>query len=163
MFVKLIPSRNKRRHEKRRGTTVVEAAFVLPVFFLVIFGILEFAHAQMVQNVLRSACREAARLGSTDGNSSAVVKAHVKRVLSSVVDPDKVNVYVKDASTIDAGGSMPSTGAGIEGMNNMELSDAEPRSMFLVRARVNYSEVAIIPNKYFHNVKLEGQAFMRHE
>ncbi len=60
-----------RQNRSRRGTTVVETALVLPVFLLFVLGLIELGHAQMVKNVLRCACREAARMGSTEGHTTA--------------------------------------------------------------------------------------------
>jgi hypothetical protein len=150
------------------GTTVVETALVLPVFLLFVLGMIELAHAQMVKNVLRSACRQAARIGSTDGTTSAAVQARLLDVLDSVVDPAHVQIYVKDGSAFDEGGNPPQSGAEFEAMANIELADAQPRQLFLVRAKVSYSDVAIVPHipylgSYLDNVVLEGQAFMRHE
>jgi hypothetical protein len=159
---------HRRSKAPSNGTTVVETALVLPVFLLFVLGMIELAHAQMVKNVLRSACRQAARIGSTDGATSAAVQARLLDVLDSVVDPAHVQVFVKDGSAFDEGGNPPQSGADFEAMPNIELADAEPRQLFMVRAKVNYSDVAIVPHipylgSYLDNVVLEGQAFMRHE
>jgi hypothetical protein len=147
----------------RRGTTAVELAFVLPVFLFLVLSIVEFAHAQMVGNVLRAACRTGARLGSTGGNSSAQVESHVRQVLSSAVRTAAINVFVKDASEFDAGGQPPANQSQIEAMPAIELTDAEPRQLFLVRARVNYNDIALVPMPFMNGVVLQGQAIMRHE
>jgi len=162
-------SAHPRTHSRRRGTTVVETAIVLPVFLLFVLGIIEFGHAQMVKNVLRSACRVGARLGSTEGNTSADVEARVRQELGSAIDSDLVAVFVKDASVYDEGGDAPSSGGALEALPNVELGDAEPRQLFLVRARVNYNDVAVLPisipylGNYLGDLVLEGQAFSRHE
>jgi hypothetical protein len=151
----------------RRGTTVVETALVLPVFLVFVLGIIELGHAQMVKNLLRSGCREAARIGSTEGRTTAEVRQRVLDVIGSAVEPDTVQVYVKDASVFDDGGGS-TDGESLEGLPNIELTDAEPRSMFLVRAKVNYNDIAIVPHipflgNFLDEVVLEGQSFMRHE
>lgn len=158
----------RRPGEMRSGTTVVETALVLPVFLLFVLGLIELGHAQMVKNVLRSACRQAARIGTTDGNSTAVVRQRVLKVLESVVDPSVVEVYVKDASSFDAGSAPPASGNDLESLSNIELMNAEPRQLFMVRAKIRYNEIAIVPNipflgSFLDDVVLEGQAFMRHE
>ena len=51
---------------RRRGTTTVEAAFVLPIFFTFLLGLFEICYAQMVSNMLRSACSKGARYASVD-------------------------------------------------------------------------------------------------
>jgi hypothetical protein len=151
----------------RRGTTVVETALVLPVFIVFVLGIIELGHAQMIKNLLRSGCREAARIGSTEGHTTADVRQRVFAVLGTAIPPEVVQVYVKNASVFDSGGGS-TDGASLEGLPNVELTDAEPRSMFLVRAKVNYNDIAIVPNipfigSFLDEVVLEGQSFMRHE
>jgi hypothetical protein len=152
----------------RRGTTVVETALVLPVFLLFVLALIELGHAQMVKHVLRGACRQAARIGSTEGNSTADVRQRALNVLSSCMDPELVEVFVKNAGAYDAGGTPPESGSELEDLPDIELSDAEPRQLFLVRAKVNYEDIAIVPNipglgAFLDELVVEGQAFMRHE
>lgn len=157
-----------RQNRSRRGTTVVETALVLPVFLLFLLGLIELGHAQMVKNVLRSACRQAARIGSTEGNTTAEVEQRVLDALGSACDVSAVQVFVRDASTFDAGGGTSTDGQSLEGLPAVELSEAAPRQLFLVRAKIHYNDIAIVPNipylgNFLDDVVLEGQAFMRHE
>jgi Flp pilus assembly protein TadG len=158
-----------RRHKQhlnsrnRRGTTLVESAVVLPVFLTLIFAIIEFGHAQLVNNMLNNACRTAARIGSVEGTSSSDVVARINQAMSPVVSSSNVTVYVNDASVYDSSGTPPSDAAGIEGLPSMEVSDAEPRQMFVVRAKLNYNDIALVPMPFLKNVTLASQAFMRHE
>jgi Flp pilus assembly protein TadG len=152
----------------RRGTTVVETAFVLPIFLMFVLGIIELGHAQLVKNVLRSACREAARIGSTEGHSTGEVTQRVKDLIGTTCDVAAVQVFVKDASGFDGNSNMPTDAATLEGLPGIQLTEAAPRQLFLVRAKVNYSDVAIVPNipylgSFLDDVVLEGQSFMRHE
>jgi hypothetical protein len=157
-----------RRRKSRNGTTVVETALVLPVFLIFVLGLIELGHAMMVAHVLRSACRQAARIGSTEGNTTADVQAKLLAVLGSAVDTTNVTVYIKDAGSFDSSSSPGTSGTELEAMPSIELSDAEPRQLFMVRAKVNYEDIAIVPNipylgNFLDNVTLDGQAFMRHE
>jgi hypothetical protein len=156
------------RRQSRHGTTVVETALVLPVFLLFVLGLIELGHAMMVKHVLQSACRQAARIGSTEGHTTADVTAKTLAVLSPVVETNFVTVYVKDAGTFDSSASPSTTGSDLESMPNIELTDADPRKLFMVRAKVKYQDIAIVPNipylgSFLDDVTLEGQAFMRHE
>lgn len=153
-------SRNTPRH--RQGTTAVETAVVLPVFLMLVFAIIEFGHAQLVNNLINSACRNGARVGAVEGTSTAQVIAQVGAVMSAVVPSESVSIFVKDASIFDDG-TPPTTGAGVEAMPNVELSAAEPRQMFVIRASVAYNDIALVPMPFLENVVLDGQAFMRHE
>lgn len=158
---------SKRRRGSRNGTTAVEAAFVLPVFLMFVLGMAELSRAAFVQHVLNSACRQAARLGSTEGTTTADVKAKTLVILGSAINTAAVQVYVKDASAFD--GSSPGTsGSALEAMPDVEVSSAKSRTMFMVRAKVKYSDIALVKRipiigYFMENVTLDGQAFMRHE
>jgi Flp pilus assembly protein TadG len=157
----------KRCCQNRRGTTVVETALVLPVYLMLVLAMVELGHALLVQHVLNSACRQAARIGSTQGNTTAQVQAKVLAVLGSTVPASKVSVFVKDAGAFDTGGATTSTTA-LESMPAIELSAANPRQLFMVRAKINYKDIAIVPNvpilgKFLSTAIIQGQAFTRHE
>ncbi len=69
------------------GSTIVEMAFVLPLFLLLTFGIFEFGRAWLTVNAMTHATREAVRLaattaGLTANNTSVVNKA--KDILAAV-------------------------------------------------------------------------------
>lgn len=158
-----------RRNQARRGTTVVETALVLPIFLLFVFVLVEIGHAQMIKNMLRGACREAARLGCTEGSATADVQARVLEILGGAVSSGHVNVMVKDAGAFDEGGDPPQSNSDLESLPDMEVSEADQGQLFLVRATVNYNDVAVIPTsipilgQYLDNLVLDGQAFIRHE
>ena len=141
----------------------MEAAIVLPVFLAFIFAIVEFGHTQLVNNMLNTAVRSAARLGAVEGVSSSQVETEVLDILGSAFPTSTVEVFVKDASVFDGGGSPPESGSGIESLSNLELSDAEPRQLFVVRAKVAYNDIALLPHSLMDGVVLQSQSFMRHE
>jgi Flp pilus assembly protein TadG len=51
---------------QRRGAAAVEFAIVAPVFFLLVFGMIEYGRMVMVEQVLTNASREGARVGVLD-------------------------------------------------------------------------------------------------
>jgi Flp pilus assembly protein TadG len=53
----------------RRGAAAVEFAFVAPVFILLVFGMIEFGRAIMVQQVMTNAAREGARVAVLDSTT----------------------------------------------------------------------------------------------
>lgn len=153
----------RNRAVQRRGTAVVETAVVLPIYILVVFAIIEFGHAQMVVNLLQSGCRSAARMGSTQGPTTAQAMTKVRQTLGAAVDPAKVNVFVQDASSLDQGGVWPTTDEQVQALPPIELSQAEPRQMFVVRASIPYNSISLVPMPFLKNCTLRAQAFMRHE
>lgn len=149
-------------HRSRRGAALVETAVTLPVFFLFVWGLIEFGHAFMVINSINAAATKAARLGIAEGVTTAQVEARLDELLSASVDTTNATVYVKDASMFDAPGVDP-TGINYSTLPSIELDQAEPRQLFVVRAEVPYNDVAIMPPFWITDVTLTGQSVMRHE
>jgi Flp pilus assembly protein TadG len=67
----------------RRGAAVVEFAIVAPVFFLLVFGMIEYGRMVMVQQVITNASREGARVAVLDGATKSDVETKVGNYLSS--------------------------------------------------------------------------------
>ena len=149
----------RRRCADRRGTTVVETAFVLPVFLLFVFAIFEFGHAFMVVQVLKSAAQQGARHGVTEDINSDQIKQKVRDVLGGAIDLASVNVYVKDGSAFDEG-SPPSD---VKSLPDVEVMDLEDRELYVVYVEVPYEAVRVIRVKFLDNLLLSGQAAMRRE
>jgi Flp pilus assembly protein TadG len=161
-----LENRTPRRRKKcvrREGTTIVEVAFVLPVFFLFLFFLFEYGHAQMINNLLSNATRSGARLGSIEGVSLAEIENRVLDVMAAGIDRDKVTVIIKDASAYDETGDIPTTAEEFDAMPDLDIENAQARQLFLVRATVDYEDVSIIPMSWMKDVLLSGQSFTRHE
>lgn len=66
-----------------RGSNLVEFAIVLPLFLVVVFGIIEFGATYKDSSVVGAAAREAARLGAVNPDV-AVVQAKARDVASGL-------------------------------------------------------------------------------
>ncbi len=75
--------RAARSSKWRRGTAVVEFAVVAPVFFLLVFGMIEYGRMVMVQQILTNAAREGARVGILDNSTEGNVQTAVDQYLSA--------------------------------------------------------------------------------
>jgi Flp pilus assembly protein TadG len=67
----------------RWGAAAVEFAIVAPVFFLLVFGMIEYGRMVMVQQVITNAAREGARVGVLDGATTSNVTTAVSTYLTS--------------------------------------------------------------------------------
>jgi Flp pilus assembly protein TadG len=138
-------------------------AIVAPLFFLFVFGLVEYGRVQMVKNTMHAACRSAARLGAMEGVKTVDVQNRVLQMMSSSMDTSKLNVLVKNASVYDSGGTAPQTVDDYNNLPNMEVDSALTRQLFVVRATVSYNDIAIVPLPMPSGAHIAGQAFMRHE
>jgi Flp pilus assembly protein TadG len=92
----------------RRGATSVEFAFVAPILFAILLGMIELSRGLMVQHLITKAARQGCRLAVIEGKSNADVKAAVTNALASVgISSETITVQINDvtadASTANAG------------------------------------------------------------
>ena len=145
----------------REGTTLIELAFVLPVFLVFLGGIIEFGHAFMVSSTLHNATKVAARDGVAGNMTSAQVKQAVIDRLDGVVDTSNLTVMVKDASILAT-----TAGQGevdVSALPDLELDTASATQLYLVRVEIAYSDVALMVPLWVNGVDISGQSVMRRE
>jgi hypothetical protein len=118
----------------------------------------------MVNNLLKASSRMAARVGSNENVTTEQAENVLRNMMRSSLDESQVEIQIKDGSVYDdPEGDYPELATDYAALPDIELSEAESRQLFIVRATVNYGDVAIIPLPWWDNIVLEGQAVMRHE
>src|SRR5438128_1702420 len=75
--VTMIVAFNRKKFAARGGAAAVEFAVVVPVFFLIFFGIVEIGRAFMVRGILDNAARAGCRTGILQGKSNTDVTSAV--------------------------------------------------------------------------------------
>jgi TadE-like protein len=138
------PCRLFRRN--RRAAAAVEFAVILPVFFLLIFGMIEYGRMIMVQQVITNAAREGARLAVLDGSTTDEVKTRVKSYLTS--------------------GSISTTHATVDvyANNNQALGNAGFGDPITVSVSIPFLEVSWLPSPmYLGGKTLTATTVMRRE
>ncbi|WP_428566474.1 MAG: TadE/TadG family type IV pilus assembly protein [Solidesulfovibrio sp. DCME] len=82
----LTPPRIPRRRpgNQERGVTTLEMALVLPVFFMMLFGIIELANILRIQFQLNNAVSEAARTATLVETTTSTAKSSVENLLSAI-------------------------------------------------------------------------------
>jgi Flp pilus assembly protein TadG len=94
--------------KRRRGAAAVEFAIVLPVFVILVFGMIEYGRMVMVQQVITNASREGARRAVLDGATTSSVQSAVTTYLtnaavnggSAAVSPDPTAAASGDPVTV---------------------------------------------------------------
>ena len=88
-------------HEGSRGQAIVEFALILPVFLVILMGMLEFGIAFDHRNAMAYAVREGARVGASLGNGgsqpSGVDPAILAAVQRGLTDP----ILVENITSIE--------------------------------------------------------------
>jgi len=69
--------------KQRRGAATVEFAVVAPVFFLLVFGMIEYGRMVMVQQIIVNSAREGCRAAVLDGSTTSGVKSTVITAMSA--------------------------------------------------------------------------------
>jgi len=135
---------------------------ILPVFLTFLFSLVEFGHYFMVRNALTTIAQRAARIGASDGSSTADVRAQAEDAVNRVIGIESATILVKDASIFDQPGVDPEN-IDYANLPDFEVANAQPTDMFLVRIEVDYDDVAVLPPKFVGSVTLVGQSAMRRE
>jgi len=135
---------------RRRGVVVVEMAFIAPLFFLLVFGLVEFARMVMVHDALTDAARNGCRkavLASTSSQTDAEAKVRSSLIatLACAADVNKCRITFSPSN-------LPS-----------DLSDVEPGTTITTSVEVNYADVSWIPPRFLGSVVLRGTASMKRE
>ena len=130
---------------RRNGAVLVEAALVLPLFFMVLLGIVEFGRAMMVSQLLTTAARDAGRSAIMDGSTNKEVTSTVTDFLQSTVGVVPHDVFVQ--ITVSPGGT---------------LANASRGATCTVVIDVAFDKVSFIPGDYLGGQRLQGRCAMRH-
>ena len=68
---------------KQKGQALVEFALVLPLFIILVFGVIEFGHLLMTYNVLTGAAREGVRVAAVTAPDPSQVQNAAQNLLSA--------------------------------------------------------------------------------
>jgi Flp pilus assembly protein TadG len=132
------------RSGKRRGAAVVELAFVAPVLFVFILGLVEVGRGLMVVHLLNNAAQAGCRTGIIEGKSTDDITAAVTSALAANgVSGDSVSVQVNDGSA--------------------NASTAAAGDEITVTVSVPVGSVSWVPGAKFLSGSLQGQYTMRRE
>lgn len=97
----------------RRGQSVVEFALIVPIFLLMVLGVVEFGRAWNIHQVVQEAAREAVRVGVVyQGSDHNEMRADITEVVSRNLalvglDPAAADIVIGegagDASIVNLG------------------------------------------------------------
>jgi Flp pilus assembly protein TadG len=119
--------RKKRfRNQDRTGAAAIEFALVVPLFLLVITGIVEFGQAFRTQHVLSTASRRGARALSIDSEASGQVQDDITTYCEQALGDVPVNIDFE-----------------VNGSNGWGLDEAKEGDAITVTVSVPYADVGI--------------------
>ena len=131
----------------RRGAAVVEFAVVSPVFILLVFGMVEFGRAVMVQQVLVNTSREAARQAVLDGATVADIEERISVCLDASNLSNETITYTVNGSVV----ADPTTSSDFGDAVGVEIA-------------VNFNDVSWMPvPQYIGGTVLRAKSIMRCE
>jgi Flp pilus assembly protein TadG len=96
---------HKKRSVNRRGAAAIEFALVMPVFLVLLLGMLECARLGMAVQVVTSAAREGCRVAALPGNTATTAQTRVNTVLSQSGFPSATITLTPSDPTTATGGA----------------------------------------------------------
>jgi hypothetical protein len=139
--------------QARSGTALVETALVLPIFMLIVLGIVEFGRAFMVANLLAEAARHGVRTAIVPGSVNSEVIEEVKSRVSEMASVSAEFVDVEITVTAYPANPDPQN----------DLRDAQKRDLVSISVAVPFSKVNVVPIEWLKTTSLRGSCSMRHE
>jgi Flp pilus assembly protein TadG len=122
-------------------------AVVLPIFLLVLLGIMEFGRAYMVEHVVASAARRGARLAVLKGTTNSQVEQACEGYCANALGVSTEHVTV----TIEDGGGAA------------DLANAATGDVLTISVSVPYGQVSYLPAWYLSGAQLSSDCTMEHE
>jgi Flp pilus assembly protein TadG len=134
----------RRCRRNRQGAAVVEFAIVAPLFFMLVFGMIEFGRAIMVKQIITNASREGARCAVLDSTTPTASSVN-----------SLVTTYLQNAGI---------TGATIT-INPAEPTTAGYGAPVTVTVQIPFSRVSWLPAPWFltGSTNLKASTVMRRE
>jgi Flp pilus assembly protein TadG len=80
----------------QHGQTIVEFALILPIFILVLVGIIDFGRAVYASSTIQNAAREAVRVGIVDQNATVVEGEAIEQAVALGIGGADVDVTFLD-------------------------------------------------------------------
>lgn len=153
------------RADNNRGTTALEFAMVLPLFIMLILGIVDFGFYFFVQHTVQYATREGTRLALTGGkvkdshgdflSREASIVTTIKDHASLAVDPERLNINIfpvgSDYSDPDDWNAQSNAGS--------------PGAYMRVRTSYTYEFLTPLIGAFFHggNILVQAESTYRNE
>ncbi|QGJ70910.1 Pilus assembly protein [Planctomycetales bacterium 10988] len=146
--------------DARSGLAMLEFAMVLPIFALMMIGIIEFGRAFQVAQQLTVAAREGGRLGllqivddsGNETNNEKVVRDIKNFLAAGGIPINNAQVLIMDQSEDDPY-SAP----------ELDLEDADRDTYFRVHVSVPFNDVAYNSPWFLGGRRLSGSVVFRHE
>ena len=135
---------------KRRGAVVVETAIVLPIFLLVLLGIMEFGRAMMVSQLVTTAARDANRMAIMSGSSNAECEDLIEEFLNNTLGLAAGDITINISVTKSGGGTLT------------EVGDAVQGDLCVISVEIPFDKVSLVQGSYLVGKMLSGDSQMRH-
>jgi Flp pilus assembly protein TadG len=143
-------SNSPRNH---RGQALVEFALILPVFVLLLVGILDFGRAVFAFNTLNNAAREGGRVAIVDQTQAHIQARAAGRTDFLGVPPSNVTVDYRDPDDVATANSC----AGSPGQNSIV------GCLAVVRVTYDYNAATPILAQIIGTIPLAGESMFRVE
>lgn len=166
------------RRPRSRGQSLVEFAFVLPIFLLMLFGLVDIGRFVYLNSTLSQAAREGARRGAVEASFVADTYAYCNQP-GGAVCPSNVTALRADVlaaanemmtpfgSIVDADlhvscdTTTPPSGTWTSPTKNCNTAAArEPGAIISVRVEMEIQPITPIIGNLFSSIELSGAASM---
>lgn len=144
-------------HANERGATLVEFAIVVPLLFLLLFGIVESARMVTEFTTLRTAAREGARFATTVDDSDGVPNY---ADCAGIIAATQAKAVVGELSAIQVTWDPPSGGpftCSNDSKSNPDPEDIVAGTFITVKVEGEFNSVIPLIGAFFDNMELDSE------
>lgn len=138
----------------RCGAAMVEKAVVLPLFLILVLGIIEFGRAMMVMQLITNGAREGARMAAMDGNSNTDVDQFIRDFVQATVNLNPSDITITISVTPASGNPQ----------NVTDVGSAAARDEIEIAVSVPFNKVTFLtPVKFLAGKNISSKSLTRHQ
>ncbi len=139
---------NEPSRRRRRGASTVEFAIILPLFILLVFGMLEFGRFILLHQVVSNCAREGARHAAQDEATVGAVTATIDQYMTD----NQISNYTVSVHN--------PTGTSIAALNSIEMDQPVSVTVDVLYRDASWLPFTMILNA---NTRVSSTATMRRE
>lgn len=143
------PAFGRYSSRSRRGAAAAETAMVLPVFFLLILGMIEFSRALSVSQLMTASTRSACRRAIIAGATSDEIVRDTRTYLSTMAGIAEESISVDVSITPNRAGN--------------KIEKAQPGDIVAIKVDVPHTAVQYFAGRYLRTASLTSSCAMVHE
>jgi Flp pilus assembly protein TadG len=139
---------------RTRGQALVEFALIVPIFVIVIFGIIDLGRYVFTANAVSNAAREGSRIGSVGSRPPACATLSREQCVITIADDNAWGVSSPVTTTV----TCEAVAAGDPTPNPIAVSACGTDDLLKVRSQTTFNLLTPLISQFIGNLTIAGES-----